>query len=103
MIPKNTKIICTIGPKIANEESLRALMNAGMNVARFNMAHSDHEYCTKTIKMIRKIAKEVRQYIGILIDTPGTKIRNGEVAEDIIILEKGEKMDVLVWSWGDLV
>jgi len=95
VIPKNTKVICTIGPKIANEESIKALINAGMNVVRFNMAHADYNYCTKTIKMIRKVAKDSGLYIGILIDTPGPKIRIGKLEGDYAKLIKGEKLTIV--------
>ena len=53
---RRTKIICTIGPASWSEEGLLKLMNAGMNVARFNFSHGDHETHKGTLDRLRSVA-----------------------------------------------
>jgi pyruvate kinase len=55
---RRTKIVCTIGPASWSEEGLLTLLNAGMNVARFNFSHGDHEGHKKVLDRLRKVAKE---------------------------------------------
>ena len=61
-----TKIVCTLGPSTANEETLRGLIEAGMNVARVNFSHGTHEQHATTIAMVRRLAEEVNKPIAIL-------------------------------------
>ena len=61
---RRTKIVCTIGPASWSEEGLAALMDAGMNVARFNFSHGDHEGHGKTLDRLRKVAKEKSRNIA---------------------------------------
>ncbi|MFX1511367.1 MAG: pyruvate kinase [Promethearchaeota archaeon] len=74
---KQTKIICTIGPASQDEESLKKLVGAGMNVARLNFSHGTHEQHQEVFDRIRKVAPK----IAILIDLCGPKIRTGPVDE----------------------
>ena len=76
---RKTKIICTIGPSTNDMEMLRKLANAGMNIARMNMSHGDHESHGKVIKMIKTLNKELPYPVAILLDTQGPEIRTGEV------------------------
>ena len=89
MILKRTKIICTIGPATESFVSLKKLYNAGMNVARLNMSHSDHKNAKKIIDRIKKLNKEVKTPVGILLDTQGPEIRTGDTSE-VVNLEPGE-------------
>ena len=75
---KRTKIICTIGPATESYASLKKLYKAGMNVARLNMSHSDHKNAKKIIDRIRKLNKQVKNPVGILLDTQGPEIRTGD-------------------------
>ena len=63
---RKTKIVCTIGPATASLSDLKALIEAGMNVARLNFSHGDHKTHRDTIKRIRKAAREVGRPVGIL-------------------------------------
>ena len=55
-LDRRTKIVCTIGPASWSEEGLSKLMDAGMNVARFNFSHGDHETHKNTLDRLRKVA-----------------------------------------------
>ena len=54
---KRTKIVCTMGPSTEDDNVLRELMKAGMNVARFNFSHGDHAYHETGMKRDRRISK----------------------------------------------
>jgi hypothetical protein len=55
--PRKTKIICTLGPSCWSEEGLGALIDAGMNVARFNFSHGDHAAHLEVLQRVRKVRK----------------------------------------------
>eukprot|EP00562_Extubocellulus_spinifer_P014857 CAMPEP_0178566400 /NCGR_PEP_ID=MMETSP0697-20121206/14732_1 /TAXON_ID=265572 /ORGANISM="Extubocellulus spinifer, Strain CCMP396" /LENGTH=546 /DNA_ID=CAMNT_0020200185 /DNA_START=33 /DNA_END=1673 /DNA_ORIENTATION=- len=92
---RRTKIVCTIGPACWSEEGLATLMDAGMNVARFNFSHGDHEGHGKTLARLRKVAGEKGRNIAVLLDTKGPEIRTGFFAGDgvdKIHLEKNKEI-----------
>jgi len=74
-VKKLTKIVATIGPASDSEEKLRALILAGMNVARFNTKHGTPEWHHERIIKTKKIAKELNLPIGVLLDLQGPEIR----------------------------
>jgi len=76
---RQTKIICTIGPKTASFESLLKLANLGMNVARLNMSHGDLLWHKKIIDWIKTLNRKERFSIAILLDTKGPEIRTGDI------------------------
>lgn len=86
---KNTKIVCTIGPASESVETLKKLIEAGMNVARLNFSHGDHEEQKQRIANIRQAANEMDQSVAILLDTKGPEIRTGLFEEDEVELVKG--------------
>ncbi len=90
--PKQTKIVCTIGPASANEDMLRQMMKAGMNVARLNFSHGTHEYHQSNIDLIRRIAEEEGISIAILQDLQGPKIRVGVLPAEGVLLETGDEV-----------
>ena len=87
---RKTKIICTMGPSTDDENVLRSLVKAGMNVARLNFSHGDHEEQLKRINMIKKVRTELKQPIAILLDTKGPEIRIGEFENKSVTLSKGQ-------------
>ena len=76
---RKTKIICTIGPASDTVERLRELMQAGMNVARFNFSHGTHEEQKVRLDAVKKIRRELGLPVAALLDTKGPEIRIGEV------------------------
>ncbi len=94
MLPnsKHTKIVATIGPASRDPEVLRAMIRAGMNVARINFSHGDHETHGKTIDTVRRIAEEEDAVIAILCDIQGPKIRIGKLEQEPIMLSPGDEI-----------
>ena len=81
---RKTKIICTIGPACENEETLKDMCLAGMNVARLNFSHGTHEEHLKKIETITAVREELDLPIAIMLDTKGPEYRiktfkNGKV------------------------
>lgn len=89
---KRTKIVCTMGPATEDENVLRELMKAGMNVARFNFSHGSHDYHQAGMERVRKIAKELGLHVAIMLDTKGPEIRTGllENHQPVVLPEGGQ-------------
>ena len=80
---KRTKIVATIGPASWDEPILRRIIQAGMDVARINFSHGDHERHSQTIDLVRKIAEEEGNVVAIMCDIQGPKIRVGAIKDPI--------------------
>lgn len=74
---KKTKIICTLGPNADNRETLKALVENGMDIARFNFSHGDHSEQKARFDQLKSVREELRKPIAILLDTKGPEIRTG--------------------------
>ncbi len=75
-----TKIVATVGPACREEAQLAALIDAGVDVFRLNMAHGAIAQHEEVLNRIRKISAEKRHPVGVLVDLAGPKIRLGEIA-----------------------
>ncbi len=84
-----TRIVCTLGPATDTDEKVRALIRAGMNVARLNFSHGDHATHAARIECIRRIGREENTTLAILADLQGPKIRVGEIAQGVVQLNPG--------------
>lgn len=92
---KKAKIVATIGPASRSPERLRALMLAGMDVARVNMSHGVHETHAANIKVIREVAAELNRPVAILLDLCGPKVRTGKLQDgQPIKLEAGQTLTI---------
>ncbi len=89
---KFTKILATLGPASANEQTIRALVEAGADVFRLNFSHGTHEQHRGVHAMIRKVESELGRPIGILMDLQGPKLRLGTFAEGKVQLEAGHRI-----------
>ena len=78
-----TKIVSTLGPASANEETIRKLYKAGVTMFRINSSHETVEIHQRTLDIIRKIEKEEKAIIPVLLDLQGPKIRIGQLEQPI--------------------
>lgn len=89
---KRTKIVATIGPASSSPEMLRTLIQTGMDVARINFSHGEHETHGQVIQLIRQIAQEEGRVVAVMADLQGPKIRLGKLNPDPIVLQVGEEL-----------
>lgn len=77
---RRTKIVCTIGPASESPDMVRALLKAGMNVARLNASHGTVQQHAERIETLRRLEEEMGRPLGIMLDVQGPKIRTGPLA-----------------------
>lgn len=87
---KKTKIVCTLGPASSSEAVLEKMLRAGMNTARLNFSHGDHETHRETINTFRKVRDRLGIPAAVLLDTKGPEIRLGTFENDSVILKNGQ-------------
>jgi pyruvate kinase len=87
---KKTKIVATLGPATSKKETLRAMLNEGVNVFRINFSHANYDDVKARIKMIRELNKELGYNAAILGDLQGPKLRVGVMQEEIVVNEGDE-------------
>ena len=93
---RKTKIICTIGPASEAPETLSAMMEAGMNVARINFSHGTHEEHAVKIANIKKVRERLDRPIAIMLDTKGPEYRIKTFKNGRITLEEGQMFTLCV-------
>ncbi len=98
MARRRTKIVATIGPASRDPETLVRLVEAGMDVARFNFSHGTRELHAENAERVRAAANRVGRQVAILQDLPGPKLRIGALRDDIVELKPGERLRLLCGS-----
>lgn len=93
-----TKIIATLGPATSTEETIEALVNAGMNIARLNFSHATPEIHAEMARKVRNVSKKTGKHIAILGDLPGPKLRTGDVSDPNGVLLMADSMLSLVYD-----
>ncbi|AGE36734.1 pyruvate kinase [Corynebacterium sp. HMSC27B11] len=88
--------MCTLGPAVADKDSIRGLIDAGMNVARLNFSHGEHADHQQNYQWVRDASAETGKPVGILADLQGPKIRLGRFAEDKTYWATGETVRITV-------
>ncbi|MEE1938711.1 pyruvate kinase [Streptomyces sp. TRM 70361] len=91
---RRSKIVCTLGPAVDSYEQLKTLIEAGMNVARFNMSHGSHPEHEERYHRLRKAAQETGRAIGVLADLQGPKIRLETFADGPVELVRGDEFTI---------
>lgn len=93
---RRAKIVCTLGPATESYEEIRALVSAGMDVARMNMSHGTHEDHDRRYHLVRQAGDEVERAVAVLADLQGPKIRTGTFADGPVDLIPGETFTITV-------
>lgn len=91
---KRTKIVCTLGPASEKEEILRELMLNGLNVARQNFSHGDHEEHKRRMDLVKKLRSELNLPIAIMLDTKGPEIRTKDFENGLVELKEGQEFTI---------
>jgi pyruvate kinase len=88
---KKTKIVATLGPATSSKETLKKMIEQGVDVFRINFSHADYEDVKERIAMIRELSEEFGYNTSILADLQGPKLRVGVMSEDVIV-EPGDQI-----------
>ncbi|QWC85560.1 pyruvate kinase [Nocardioidaceae bacterium] len=88
------KIVCTLGPATSSYEQIRALVDAGMNVARLNFSHGDPADHQAVYDNVRKASDDSGKGVGVLVDLQGPKIRTGRFADGPVDLAHGDTFTI---------
>ncbi len=86
---RRTKIVCTVGPVSSSKETIRRLVENGMDVARLNFSHGNHEEHLQRIKVIREVRDEMDKPVAIILDTKGPEIRLKTFKDGKAVLKEG--------------
>jgi pyruvate kinase len=87
---RKAKILATLGPASSDREMIGRLFNAGADVFRINMSHTDHDLLRRLVMTIRAVEADVGRPIGILADLQGPKLRIGAFADRTVTLTPGQ-------------
>src|SRR5947207_2328468 len=87
---RRAKIVCTLGPATASLDSIRALVSAGMDVARLNLSHGEYADHETVYRNVRQASDESGRGVGVLVDLQGPKIRLGVFGGGPVLLSAGD-------------
>ena len=90
-LERRTKIVCTLGPASESEQVMEDLLKAGMNVARVNFSHGDHEEHRKRIERFRRVRDRLHLPAAVMLDTKGPEIRTGCFENGPVTLKEGDE------------
>ncbi|MEV0369557.1 pyruvate kinase [Streptomyces sp. NPDC050636] len=93
---RRAKIVCTLGPATDTYEQIKALVDAGMDIARFNLSHGTYADHEARYERVRKASEETHRSVGILADLQGPKIRLGRFQEGPVLLERDDDFTITV-------
>src|SRR5574344_1686551 len=97
MTSRKTKIVCSMGPTTKSDDTVIRMINAGMNVARFNFSHGTHEDHKEMMERVRRASAATGKPVALMMDTKGPEIRSGLVKDDgKISIAKGDRVEVTV-------
>jgi len=89
---RKAKIVCTIGPASLRRDVITLLIKGGMDVARLNFSHGDHETHTKAAELVREVSRKLGMPVAIMQDLQGIKIRVGRFESGAVELKRGKKL-----------
>ncbi|MCX6495749.1 MAG: pyruvate kinase [Rhodoluna sp.] len=93
---RRAKIIATLGPAVSTYESIKAIVEAGVDVARMNLSHGSYDVHEGLYKIVRQVANDLDKPVGIFVDLQGPKIRLGRFADGPVTLTKGATFTITI-------
>ena len=93
---RRAKIVATLGPASSSYENLRAIIEAGVDVARINLSHGSYDVHEQIYKDVRKAASDVGKSVGVFVDLQGPKIRLTKFKDGPVFLEKGATFKITI-------
>ena len=100
---RRAKIVATLGPATSSYEQIRAVIEAGVDVARMNLSHGSYEVHEEVYRNVRKAAEDIGKPVGVFVDLQGPKIRLGKFSDGPVMLEKGATFKITIEDiFGDV-
>jgi pyruvate kinase len=96
---ERTKVVATLGPVSSNPETLKGMIEAGLDVVRLNFSHGERADHLARFELVRSVAAEVGHNLAVLVDLQGPKIRVGVVDDDGVRVDRGR--DVVLVAGAD--
>ena len=93
---RRAKIVSTLGPAVNSLEMIKALIAAGMDVARINRSHGEHEEHAQQIAWVREAAEKAGRPVAVLVDLQGPKIRCGRFSQGPVTLAMGDTFTITI-------
>jgi len=91
---RKTKILATLGPRTSDVESIKKLINSGVNAVRLNMSHGDYDSYSSLFDNIHTVRTQLNSPLAILVDLQGPKIRIGDLKESEIEIFAGNQIEI---------
>ncbi len=91
---RRAKIVCTLGPATSSDAAIRALVDAGMDVARLNLSHGSRAEHEQVYRRVRSASDATGRSVGVLVDLQGPKIRLGLLASGPVVLAAGSRFTI---------
>ncbi|HEX3527105.1 MAG TPA: pyruvate kinase [Thermoanaerobaculia bacterium] len=91
---RRAKIMATLGPVSTQEEILRGLIRAGVDLFRLNLSHGTHEEHGRTLQLVRRVAMEEKSHIPVVMDLMGPRYRLGVLPGEGRTLQPGEVLSL---------
>ncbi len=91
---RRAKIVATLGPASADERVVGRLIKGGVDVARLNLSHGDHDEHLETLARVRRVAQELGRHIPVIMDLMGPRHRLGRIEEGPRVLKRGERVSI---------
>jgi pyruvate kinase len=91
---RRTRIVCTLGPSCYEPGILGQMVEAGMDVARFNFSHGDYEFHSLAAAAVRAAAAQAGRPVALMQDLQGPKLRIGALAYGSVDLVEGRQVDL---------
>ncbi len=87
---RKTKVVATLGPACDDSETLKEMIRAGLNVARFNLSHGTHAEQAQRLQRLRAVTEELSANVAVMVDTQGIEVRTGPLQNGVVELEVGD-------------